>query len=263
MMNADDILFRCSSLGHLMVEPKNKSELISETTKTHLVDVYVSNKYNRFTEINSLVLDKGNDVEEDSITIISRRRKEFMKKNEIHLRNAFIKGTPDLFKGEEIYKAEIVRDAKSAWDAYTFYRSKYKPVEKMNYWQLQGYMALTGAKSGSIDRCLTNTPYHIVEGLLRRQSYNHPGMDTPAWIELQVIANHVYDMETFQKYIDQRGVNIRTDSNSQAVFMGFVEIPIEDRHFAFEFERNDTDIERLYDKIKLCRNWMKENLFNT
>lgn len=244
-----------------MVDPKSKNEVLSETTKTHLVDVFVSNKYNRFTEINGKALDKGNDVEEDSITVVSRITGTFFKKNEKSLSNEFIKGTPDLYLGESIEKASMIRDTKSSWDAYTFFRAKNKKLDPKYYWQGMGYMDLTGAKRCSIDYCLNNTPYHLIESELRKESYNHPENNTPEWIEIQIIANHVYDVKTFDEYIDMRGI-VPSDSNSFAVIKGFVEIPLKERHFNFEFDRSKNEIERLHNRIIECRSYMNEYLFN-
>ncbi len=315
----DEILFRCSSLGHLMTEPKGKSNYekweeacallaktkasyealktkygkmgtgylvkiahleneipelekvknvkqLSETVITHLVDVFVSREYNRFYEIKAKVLGKGNDTEEDSISVVSRITKKFYKKNEEHLKNSFIQGTPDLFDGAIITNAEEIRDTKSSWDTFTFHRSKYKPLANLYYWQMQGYMALTGAKVAHVDYCLNNTPYKLVEGELRRESYNHPNEETPVWIELQIIANHVYDLKTFDKYIEQRGIYIKAIEGEEkgyalAVYHGFVEIPLEKRHFSFRVERSEADIERLYERIEDCRTWIKDNMY--
>lgn len=261
-MDANEILFRCSSLGYLMTDPRSKSESLSETTKTHLTDVFVSTKYNRHDEINAKQLDKGNDTEEDSITVLSRITGTFFKKNEDHIKNEFIKGTPDLYEGESILKADVIRDTKSSWDAYSFFRAKNKELNKMYYWQGHGYMDLTGAKKCFIDYCLNNTPYHLIEAELRKESFKHPENDTPTWIELQIIANHVYDKPTFEEYINVRGCN-PIDENSNAVYNGFVDIPLKERHFSFEFERNQEDINRLHERVKECRKFMNENLFKT
>jgi hypothetical protein len=259
-MESNEILFRCSSTGYLMIEPKAKKETLSESTKTHLVDIYVSNKYNRFTEITAKQLDKGNETEEDSITTVSRVTKMFFKKNDKSLKNDYLMGTPDLFTGETIEQAETIRDTKSSWDAYSFFRAKAKSLNPLYYWQGTSYMALTGAKTCTIDYCLNNTPYSLVESELRKESYKHPENNTPAWIELQIIANHVYDENTFHQYVDQRGI-VPNDSNSMAIVLGFVEIPLKERHFNFEFNRNEEDIERLYQRIRDCRVYLKEELF--
>jgi hypothetical protein len=259
-MEANNILFRCSSLGHLMATPKKKTEVLSEGAKTHLVDVYVSNKYNRFTEINSKYLDKGNEAEEDSITIVSRITKQFLKKNEENLANEFIKGTPDLFTGTSIHDAETIRDTKSAWDVYTFNRAIFSELKDLYYWQGTGYMWLTCAKKCYIDYCLNNTPWALIEGELRKESYKHVENDTPQWIELQIIARHVYDLKTFNEYREFRNLT-GSDDYSKIVIAGFVEIPLIERHFAFEFDRNESDIELLKAKIMHARIYMNQNLF--
>lgn len=258
-IDVNEILFRCSSLGHLMVEPKSKSETLSETTKTHLVDVTVSAKYNRHREIHAKQLDKGNETEEDSITVLSRITKKFFKKNEQHLSNEFIKGTPDLFEGESIQNATHIRDTKSSWDAYSFFRAKNKELEKNYYWQGQGYMWLTGAKHCSIDYVLNNTPWGLIESELRKESYNHVDNETPAWIEAQIISNHVYDEKTFKNYCDFRGIS-ESKEYVNTVIKGFVEIPLKERHFNFEFERNDSDLERLKNRIIQSREYIKDHL---
>jgi hypothetical protein len=261
MTNADNILFRCSSLGYLMTEPRSKSETLSETTKTHLVDVYVSKKYNRFTELNSKFLDKGNEVEEDSITTVSRITKDFFTKNVTSLKNEFIQGTPDLFKGESIKNADVIRDCKSSWDIYTFNRAIAKALDPKYKWQGTGYMALTGATVCFIDYCLNNTPFHLVDRELRMESYKHESGDVPTWIKLQIIANHVYDKKTFDEYLTRLGIEA-TDENSKAVVNDFVEVPFAERHYSFEFDRSDADIEKMYARIRECRAFMNENIFN-
>ena len=113
-MDFSKILFRASGCGHLMTEPKSKADKdagsLSEGAKTHLIDVYVANKYGRQDEINSKYIEKGLMVEEDGITHYSRVKKRFFKKNIDHLSNEFIKGTPDLFDGDDIRHAEIITD---------------------------------------------------------------------------------------------------------------------------------------------------------
>jgi hypothetical protein len=293
-MKAEEIKFRCSSLGHLMAEGNRITEKqlarivelqskekrtqlqseelntliykrdnpeLSEGVKTHLVDIFVSAKYNRFSEISAKQLDKGNDTEEDSITIVSCITGKLFKKNEECLENDFIKGTPDLFTGKNIAEAETIRDTKSSWDAYTFFRAKNKPLNSLYYWQGTGYMALTKAKRCSIDYCLNNTPYHILRSLLLKEAYSHEER-TPAWIELQIIANHTYDKKTFDEYIERHEVKIE-DRNAEAVYKGFVEIPLKERHFNFEFDRKQSEIDRLYARIKECRDYMDEHLFKT
>ena len=293
-MNADEIKFRCSSLGHLMADGnkitdnqlaellslelkakrtdiqeeklknliyKRDNPELSEGVKTHLVDIFVSAKYNRFTEISAKQLDKGNDTEEDSITIVSCITGQFFKKNEETLENEYIRGTLDLFRGENVRKAKQIRDTKSSWDAFSFFRAKNKGLNPLYYWQGNGYMGLTEAEECSIDYCLNNTPIHLVKNLLFKESYNHESR-TPAWIELQILANHVYDKKTFDDYIERFEIKIE-DQNANSVYKGFVEIPMKERHFNFEFKRKESEIKRIYSRVKEAREHMNKHLFKS
>ena len=49
---------------------------------------------------------------------------------------------------------------------------------------------------------------------------------------------------------------------TQIVINGFVEIPLEERFFTFEFERNEEQIEKLYSRIMDCREWLNVNMFS-
>lgn len=167
-MDFSNYKFRCSSLGHLMTEARSKSEVISETTKTHLMDCYVSAVFNRRNDITSKFLEKGIQVEELSIDLLSSVNKEMYFKNEDRFSNDFIQGTPDIFTEDEGNK--IVIDIKSSWDIYTFARSMEKE-NKMYYWQLQGYMWLTGATQATLSYCLVDTPEEIIQREIKRALY--------------------------------------------------------------------------------------------
>lgn len=236
-MKFNNILFRCSQLGYLMTEPRSKSAKeageLSETTKTHLIDVFVQNKYGRRSDIKNKYITKGLMVEEDSITLFSRISKTFFKKNEEHLSNEFIKGTPDIFTGKTIHEASEIIDVKSSWDIFTFFRNLNKGINEQYYWQLQGYMALTNAKTSKLVYCLIDTPEVLIQDAKRRLLW-----DMNAGTE----ENHDY-VEAC-KEID--------------ALMTYSDIPLKDRVIIFDIERNNADIQRLFDKIGKCRQFLNE-----
>lgn len=238
-MNFDNTLFRCSSLGHIMTEPRGKTETLSESCKTHLVDVYVANKYNRRQDLQNKYISKGLMAEEDSITLYSRVKKRFFLKNEQHLSNEFIKGTPDMFTGLEITHSDIVIDVKTSWDLYTFFRVHTQDINKMYYWQLQGYMALTGASKALLVYCLVNTPDVIINDEKRRLLW-----------KMGVVTDENPDFIEACKELEHA--------------MTFDDIPRHERVIEFEIERNDADIYKLYSRVKQCRTYLNtlEQTFN-
>ncbi len=232
-MDFSKILFRCSSLGHIMTDPRSKGEGLSETCKTHLIDVYVSNKYGRNDDITNRYLEKGLAVEEDSITLYSRITKQFFLKNEERLRNGWIKGTPDLYTGESIRNAETITDIKSSWDLYTFMRVITKEINKLYYWQLQGYMDLSGAKSATLAYCLVDTPDQLISDEKRKLMWKMgvATEESPLFIEA---------CEELERS------------------MTFGDIPFEERLIEFKVERNDTDILKMHKRVEDCRKWLNE-----
>ncbi|CAL1518160.1 hypothetical protein [Chitinophaga sp. MM2321] len=236
-MDFSKTLFRSSSIGHIMTEPQSKAAKdrgeLSEGAKTHLIDVYVSRKYGRQTDIFSKYLEKGLAVEEDSITLFSRVKRKYYKKNETHLKNDFIMGTPDLYEGVSINEASLIVDIKSSWDIFTFFRNLTKPINKDYYWQLMAYMALTGAKKATLAYCLVNTPELMIVDEERKLMYrmNAGTTENPLYIEAceKLRQLSIYD-----------------------------DIPMNRKIIEFSIDRNDEEIERIYSKVKKCREYLNE-----
>jgi hypothetical protein len=264
-MNANEIKFRCSSLGHLMTDPREKAKKesgeLAETVKTHLVDVFVSAKYGRREEIMGKYLDKGNEREEDAITLVSRVTKRFYKKNTERLTNDYISGELDLFLGETVDNADETIDTKVSWSANTFFRAKNKPLDKMYEWQGVGYMALSGAKKHTVAYCLVNGTESAIANEKRILSYQNGMMDAGGNPSLEFIErckqieiNHIFDLAAFQK--EYQHYDFANDVSKWTY-----DIPMEERLFMISFQRDESEIERLYQRIRDCRNWMNENLF--
>lgn len=226
-------LFHPSSLGDIMPESRTK-EPLGETCKNHLMECYVREKYGRVKDITNKFIEKGLAVEEDSITLYSRVKKKFFKKNEEPIENGFLIGTPDLFEGETIQSATRITDIKSSWSIHTFFQTMSKAINKGYFWQLQGYMDLTGAKTASLVYCLVNTPEAIVQG----------EKNSLAW-KMAVI-----DRDTDPLYL-KACEGIDKENN-------FDDIPIEERWISFEIARDQASIENAHIRIAECRNFLND-----
>ena len=236
-METEKIRFRCSALGNIMTDARSKSETISETAKAHCVDVFISEKYGRKKDISNKFITKGLMVEEDSITLFSRHTKTFFKKNEVQLKNHSITGTPDLFEGEQILSATKIIDVKSSWDIYTFFRSRHDKLNSQYFWQLQGYMALTGAQSATLAYCLINTPEMLIDDEKRKLQWKTGTIDDEQ-PEFKVACA---EMDKLMRYDD---------------------IPMEERITMIDIPRDETAICRIYQRVADCRKWIAENLFS-
>lgn len=135
---------RCSALGKLMTPARSKTQTLSETAKTMLVEWYKEQLYNRRKEIQSKYLTKGNECEDASIEYINQLYKTNYQKNEQFYKSDYIHGTPD------IVTEDTIIDIKNSWDFMTFPLFSKNLPTKDYLWQVQGYMMLTGKRKGSV-----------------------------------------------------------------------------------------------------------------
>lgn len=224
------ILFRASASYNLMVEPRIKSETLSETTKKYLTDVLVKYKYGREKNITNKYIQKGRMSEEDSLTLLSRVNKTMYLKNEKYYHNDFVCGTPDILTDQA---GELtVIDIKTSWDIWTFMHSKTESLNKNYYWQLQVYMALTGAKKAYLSYCLVDTPEVLINDAKRKFMWNAGILDE------NVITDEVFEQ------IEKNCI--------------FSDIPIHERVHTIEIQYNQADIDRLYMRVEECREYIRK-----
>jgi hypothetical protein len=263
-MDANNILFRSHMIGEIM--PADAARVpFTQVAMDKMVEIYNFTLFSRREEIKSKFLEKGNEREEDSITLLSRLTKTVFRKNEERLENKYVSGVPDIFLGEEIRKAEETIDTKTSWSKNTFDKARIKPLEKDYLWQGHGYMALTGAKKHTVAYCLVNGTAKLILDEKRKAQWQLGVMDPSGITDeklkekylkkcKQIEINHIFDMEHFMK--ENPGFDF---DNNLADWT--YDIPMKDRLFQFHIMRDDLAIERMYKRIKECRQWMNVNLF--
>ncbi len=98
---------RCSALGKIMTNSRSKSEVLSKTCKTYLQELAIEEMYGIRKEFSSRYTDKGNLVEDESISL-AQEVLDFglMYKNEEHFNNDFLTGTPDVNTDSNTFRCE-------------------------------------------------------------------------------------------------------------------------------------------------------------
>ena len=146
---------RCSAIGQIMANSRTKGQL-SKTAQTYAQEWLKEQIYGRRKDISSKYLDKGNSVEDESIEFLTANSDYgFLVKNEEYFENDFLTGTPDIITSEEVI------DMKNSWDCFTFPLFFDAIPNKDYFYQLQGYMALTGLKKAKLVYTLMNTDKDI------------------------------------------------------------------------------------------------------
>jgi hypothetical protein len=218
---------RCSALGKIMTSPRSKSEILSQTAKTYVEEQVLQAKYGIVKTFNSRYTDKGNLVEDESIKLASDVLDlGFILKNDEHFTNDWVTGTPD------VNTDDILLDVKSSWDATTFPFFATEIPTKDYYYQLQGYMWLTGKQKSLLVYCLVNTPLDMVQDEIRRAHWNANLLE-----ESLDLIDEVQKRHNFDHIPDNRRVKV------------------------FEVERDDEVIEQIKERVELCREYY-ETLYN-
>ena len=154
-----DILFRCSSIGRLMTEPKSKSSgPLSEGAKTYIRELVAQEIFGVDFEFSSKQTEKGIEVEQQSIDMLNRVRGLHLTKNTERRDNGFISGECDLFDPSR----RRGHDIKSPWSVATFPIVPEACEDKLYEWQMRGYMALWDADEWEVNYCLVDTPDRLI-----------------------------------------------------------------------------------------------------
>lgn len=182
------MIVRCSALGKIMTEPRSKSEVLSETAKTYIQELFKEKELGIYKDISSRYLDKGIQLEDQAIQFASEVLGwDFVVKNTERFTNDWITGEPD------INTDTLLADIKCSWSGSTFPMFDKQLKNKDYYWQLMGYMWLTGHDQAELVYCLLNTPFEIVEDEVRREHWKLHLIDEDLDVREAVQLSHNFD----------------------------------------------------------------------
>ena len=212
---------RASQIGKIMATPRKAGEVLSETAKTYVHDLVLEEKYGIKKEFSSRYTDKGNEVEEAGIALVNEvLNYKFIYKNYEFFENDWIKGTPD------VNTDEVLLDVKCSWDATTFPFFDTDVPNKDYFFQLQGYMFLTGKQESILAYCLINTPFQMVEDEIRRAHWKFNLIEENTELRKEVESKHVFD-----------------------------HIPEHKRVKYWFIRRDEAVIEKIKERVELCREY--------
>lgn len=212
---------RASQIGKIMATPRKAGEVLSETAKTYVHDLVLEEKYGIKKEFSSRYTDKGNEVEEIGIALVNEvLNYKFIYKNYEFFENDWVKGTPD------VNTDEVLLDVKCSWDATTFPWFDTEVPNKDYFFQLQGYMMLTGKQESILAYCLINTPFQMVEDEIRRAHWKFNLIEENTELRKEVESKHVFD-----------------------------HIPEHKRVKYWFIRRDEAVIEKIKERVELCREY--------
>jgi hypothetical protein len=174
-----------------------KAEL-STGAKTYIRDVWYGNTFDFQKTFHNKFVEKGNDVEHRSIAVLTKYLGVFGRKNEEHLTNDWVKGTPDI----RLNKPKCTIDAKNVYypNGLQFFDDE---KEKSLYeWQIHGYNFLDEKDTGFVARILMNP----TESILEKEVWNYWKSGGNDGIPTESFVDEVRDLFDFEgkKSIEDR-----------------------------------------------------------
>lgn len=226
-------LLRCHYLGDIC-NSEGKNGGLSVEAKKRLVEVYWEEKYGKRRYVTAKSLSKGLRSEYKVIELIAIALDQHFEKNEEKISNDYLKGTPDIFLGEEIRKAKKVWDAKCSDNVVSFGHNLLNDKVNTDYvWQLHGYMALTGAKEAAVAYGLVTDEVTIRD--TQKSRFYAEG-----------------------KWISEESPEWLQEAASIEQALTYDDIPAEDRLLVYPVERDENKIITIYNKVLQARTWLEE-----
>jgi hypothetical protein len=152
------INFRASSLGDIMTDPKEKTEILSKGAKSYLEKIAKEFVYGYSEVITGKYMEKGLIVEPESIELYNSVFFTSYTKNTERRTNGWITGECDI-----IVPGRKVIDIKSSWSLATFPATAAAGMDKGYEWQGRAYMMLWDVDYFDIAYCMVNTPDELIK----------------------------------------------------------------------------------------------------
>ena len=148
--------WRPSQLGKLMTNPRNKSEVLSETAKSEIRRIAKEDFYGYSSEIKTKPMIKGTDWEQDGIDLLNNVRFTKYTKNKLRVENEYMSGCCDILLDD------LIIDIKSSWSLDTFPATPSEGESSDYEWQGRAYMWLYDRPEFELIYTMYNTPDELL-----------------------------------------------------------------------------------------------------
>lgn len=212
--------------------------LISKANENVLRTIYSREKYKKYPQSSSkdysLQMVNGTMSEKASLELSKEVLGSKIKVSKGSISNDHLKGIIDGYTGRTVYKANHIYEIKTSANYETFLNNANSEKERSDYyWQVMGYLSITGAKKGTIIHTCVSYHPDIITQEIGRYLAKIRGLNVPS--------------EIVDKQIDR----IRNN-------MTFDDIPKNERVATFTVERNEQEIELIRKKVLSFRVWLND-----
>lgn len=195
-----------------LIAKRDAPPMLSEGAMTYLKKRWIEIITGRVKYIETKYTEKGTLMEYEGILLANRvlgwnLPTEYLDSLEFSKQRV----TNDYVTGEmDLNHPEVLADVKCPWDIHTF--PFFEPVSKVPntdyFWQLQGYMMLTGHEQAELVYTLVDTPDHLINDEIRRREWKKGYIEMPQEeqdeIRFQMTYSDLYEEVRVKRWIVSR-----------------------------------------------------------
>jgi hypothetical protein len=179
-------------------------------------------------------MEKGKKSERSSFEMVKRVTGREIYRSKGNIKNKYLKGRMDLINAPTLELADTVIDIKGHHGWMDFMPSIAKEeIERRDNFQLQGYMGITDKYFGEVFRVLSD----FTEEDIEKQKDK---------LVRQLCPDGIITEEFEEEWFMTENA------------MRFANIPEEERITYFKTERDEKIIEKIYEKVEFCREWLAD-----
>lgn len=258
MKNANEIKFHASGMLPIMTGVKtNLSVEKSATCKKELRKIFNYAVWGRREEKENRYCEKGTAQEAESFQLLSRVLKGIFTKQEVRKSNDYFTCITDCRMESFLDQNEFTIDIKSSWSLDTFSEAMDSNIKDTYLYQGQVQMDVEKVNLHWLVYALVNNTGRLIENEIRKLQYKmEPGSLPWENAAIQIEKNHIFEMDLFRRNNPDYNHILPPD-------MWEYDIPIEDRIYKFEFNRDQEIIDSMKSRIDDCRTYMNNTFFKT
>lgn len=230
-----DTIDRLENCKRAFERVKDEPLPLSDGAKTFCSAWYADIKYGKWNpvkDIGNKYTSKGKAAEEEAIKLVNKLDGVGFVKNDEPVDNDHLTGTPDIIVGE-LYNAKEIHDVKSPWDCETFFSNLNADLNIQYEYQMQGYMAITGAPVAYVHFCLVDVPDYIWEQERMR-----------LFRRMEVVTEESVEFLAAERLLKWN--------------LTFSDMPPEERRIKFTVHRDEELIKKIYSQVEKCREYLPE-----
>ena len=176
---------------------------------------------------------KGTLVESNAVKLLSEIDQMEYFRVKTSIKSDYLYGYLDMLDAPTVDAASRIFEIKNCFDIASFMLRVGQPLPKSIWYQMQGYLSITGKDIGEVAFCLCDFPDYMINE--QRE------------IIFTAMCPDRIETDAFINYWNQAEKSMR-----------FQDIPAKQRVVSYIVHRDDAVIKKINERVVTCRNWLQK-----